>query len=531
MGRRGRWWVGAALAAAGMGLAAMGPSAADAADQPKPGGTLRVGLTTSPPTLDFVFSTTVVTRQVGIHVFEGLVTFDDRYQVIPQLAESWKASEDGKTYTFQLRKGVKFHTGREMKATDVKASIERFLAVSPRSKDLKTVKEVVATGDYSLDVKLSEPTGAFLAVLGMPIPSVAIMPAEAIRDASGKFIAGGKLDVKQLIGTGPYRVAEWIPDRHVRLVRFADYVRDRSRPAMGLGGDRIAYLDEIRFIPVPEKSARVSGLEAGEYDFIDGVSFTAYNRLKETPGILLEVLRPDSWTMFGFNASRPPFSDVRARQAVLAALNQDEIMATVVGLKEFYRLDPGLFFQEQFWHSSEAAELYNQKNPDKAKKLLAEAGYKGQEITIITNSDYDQMLKAATVVQSQLKAIGMNVKMQVYDWPGMLAVRKDLSKWDLAYTGISLRFDPTGLDFMLYSSATWMGYKNPHMDKLLEQGAREGDPKKRYEVYRELQRLVYTDVPIVKHGDMFSLHAHRAAVKGYAAWYSTRFWNVWLEKQ
>ncbi len=524
---RQAWWMGVAALAA---VALFGPTRVEAAEQPRAGGVLRVGLTTSPPTLDFVFSTTVVTRQIGIHVFEGLATFDERYQPVPQLAESWKLSEDEKTYTFQLRKGVKFHSGQEMKAADVKASLERFLAVSPRSKDLKTVREVAATGDYTVQVRLTEPTGAFLPTLAMPIPTVAIMPADAIRDATGTYLPGGKLDTRQLIGTGPYRIAEWIPDRHVRLVRFPEYARDRSRPASGLGGDRVAYLDEIRFIPVPEKGARVAGLETGEYDFIDGVPYTSYGHLKETPGIVLQILRPETWVMFGFNHTRPPFSDVRARQAVLAALNQEQVMATVVGLKEFYRLDPGLYFKEQIWHSSEAAELYDQRNPEKARKLLAEAGYKGQEIVILTNSDYDWMLKAATVTQAQLKAIGMNAKLQVYDWPGSLAVRKDMTKWDLAYTGISLRFDPTGHDFMFHSGNTWMGLKNPEIDRVLAQGARESDPKKRYEAYRQLQRLVYSEAPIVKHGDIFGLQAHRAVVKGYQAWYSTRFWNVWLEK-
>src|SRR3989304_3011421 len=124
--RRWRWpgRVGIALATL---LLAAAARPAPAAESPKPGGTLRVALTTSLITLDFAWSTNAVVRQIGIHIFEGLATFDDKFQVIPQLAESWKVSEDGKTYTFQLRKGVKFHTGREMKAADVKASLERFL--------------------------------------------------------------------------------------------------------------------------------------------------------------------------------------------------------------------------------------------------------------------------------------------------------------------------------------------------------------------------------------------------------------------
>ncbi len=511
-------------------LLAVSPPAL-AAEQPKVGGTLRVGLPSSPPTLDIQFTITVVARQVAIHVFEGLVTFDEKYQVIPQLAEAWKVSEDGKTYTFELRQGVKFHTGQEMKATDVKASIERFLAVSPRATDLKTIKEVVVTGDYTVEVRLSEAAGSFLPVYAMPTALVAIMPASAIREASGKFVPGGKLDLKQLIGTGPYRVTEWIPDRHIRLVRFPDYARDRSRPATGLGGDRTAYLDEIRFIPVPENSARVAGLETGEYDFIDGVPPTAYTRLKETPGVVLQILRPEYWVGFALNAGKPPFNDVRMRQAVRAALNEDEVMTAARGVKEFYRLDPGIFFKEQFWHSTEGAELYNQKNSDKARRLMAEAGYKGQEIVLVTNSDYDFMLKAGTATQSQLKAVGMNVKMQVYDWPGSLAFRKEPARWDILYTAISLRFDPSGMDSNLHSRATYTGYKSAEMDRVIEQGVREGDPKKRYEIYRQLQRLLYTEVPFIKHGDTFGLQAQRAAVKGYVPWYSTRFWNVWLEKQ
>ncbi len=518
-----------------MGVLALLLAAASApgpvAAQPKSGGTLKAALTTSPPTLDFAWSTAAVVRQIAIHIFEDLVTFDEKYQVIPQLAESWRLSEDGRTYTFQLRRGVKFHTGREMKAADVKASIERFLEISARAKDLKAIKEVVAVGDSIVDVKLSQPSGAFLPSLAMPFAAVVIMPVEAIRDAAGKFIPGGKLDVKQLIGTGPYQLVEWIPDRHVRVKRFADYARDRSRPASGLGGDRAAYLDEILFIPVPEKGARIAGLEAGEYDYADSIPFPSYSRLKDTPGIVTQIFRPDWWIVLNFNPTKPPFNDVRMRQAVLAALNRDEVMATGGGLKEFYRLDPGLSFQEQVWHTSEAAELYNQKNPEKAKRLMAEAGYKGQEIVIITNSDYDWMLKAATVTQAQLKAIGMNVTMQVYDWPGQLNVRKDRSKWDISYTGVSsLRFDPTGLDFMLHGAGDYTGYKNPKLDAALDQGARESDPKKRYEAYRQGQRIVYEDVPLIKHGDLHGIQAHRAHVKGYSAWYAPRFWNVWLEK-
>src|SRR3989304_4312172 len=134
---------------------------------------------------------------------------------------------------------------------------------------------------------------------------------------------------------------------------------------------------------------------------------------------------------------------------------------------------------------TDGAELYNQKNSEKAKRLLAEAGYKGQEVVLVTNSDYDFMLKAATVTPAQPKSLGMTVKLEVHDGPATVAIRTDPTKWDLIYTGLSLRFDPTGTNFNLYSASNFTNYKSPQMDNLLDQAAREADPKKRYEIYRQ----------------------------------------------
>ncbi len=239
---------------AGAGLLA-GANAA-AAGTPVSGGTLRVALTASAPSLDPHSGTHLAIREIGMHIFENLLTFDSRFQVVAQLAERWETSADGKVYTFYLRKGVKFHNGREMTAEDVKASVDRFRAMAPRRNELDDLEKIEAVGPSTVRMTLKRVNAAFLAAIANPICQLAILPKEAVE---GKPI--NKVDI---VGTGPYKFVEWIPDRWVRVARFPDYKPEGTVDAGGLGGARQAYADEIRFIPVPEPGARVAGLQTGE---------------------------------------------------------------------------------------------------------------------------------------------------------------------------------------------------------------------------------------------------------------------------
>ena len=253
-----------------LGLFAMAPAALAAilltispavAGAPVQGGTLRAALTASAPTLDPHSGTHLAIREVGLHIFENLLAFDAKFQIVPQLAERWEASADGKVYTFTLRKGVKFHNGREMTAEDVRASVERFRAIAPRRNELDGVAKLEVVSPSMVRMTLNKPDASFLAAIANPICQLAILPKEAVE--------GRPINKADLIGTGPYKFVEWIPDRWVRLARFADYKPEGKAEAGGFGGARNAYADEIRFVPVPEPGARVAGLQTGEYEFAD----------------------------------------------------------------------------------------------------------------------------------------------------------------------------------------------------------------------------------------------------------------------
>lgn len=484
---------------------------------PKKGGVLRIAMNTSPPSLDPMSNTHLATRQIGLHIFESLVTFDEKFQVVPQIAESWEISKDGKVYTFQIRKGLKFHNGDNVRATDVKASIERFMEMAPRRQEFEVVSRVEVLNDYAIRIYLKEETGAFLAALANPICQLAIIPA--------KF-RNVPLNQLEPIGTGPYKFVEWIPDRHVKLARYDGY-KPLDTPASGFGGKRVAYLDQLIFIPVPEPGARVAGLETGEYDFADDLPATSVPRLEKRKNIVVGQLSPFTYVTLYLNHSGK-LGNPKLRKAIQLALNMDEI-ALVAG-EGAGRVDPGFYFKEQFWHSDAGKEFYNQHDTKRAKALLNESGYKGEQLVLVTNTDYGYMYKAALVVLQQLKSIGMNIKLEVYDWPGALAVRSDLSKWDLFFSSHSTRFDPTANNFYFYKDTTFFGYNNPAMEALLDEGKRLSDPKARRAVYEKVQQKIYEDVAMLKLFDLNMYEGLNASVRDYKFWVMPYFWNVWLDK-
>jgi len=190
-----------------------------------------------------------------------------------------------------------------------------------------------------------------------------------------------------------------------------------------------------------------------------------------------------------------------------------------------------LCFKEQVWHNEEGAEYYNVNDPEKAKQLLQEAGYKGEEIVLMTNTTIDNMFKSAPVVQQQLKAIGMNVRLEVMDWAaelGHITNKKLWPKWHLASMSHGTRFDPTGWYRNFYCDE-WTPYCNADMDRWLDTLAEKRDFNERYEAFKNVQLIFHTDVVNIKHGDYFGWHALSKKVKDYSEWEGYNFWNVWLE--
>jgi peptide/nickel transport system substrate-binding protein len=498
------------------------PEQASAQEQPRMGGILKVAVIGEPPSLDLHWTTAVITQQITWHIYETLFTYDKSYNPIPLLAEQHAVSEGGRRHTITLRRGVKFHNGKELTSADVVPSLVRWGKMSTPGKALwKSVEAVEAKGPYEVQIHLKEPNNSLLYGLARPNNGAAIYPREVI-DAAGDG------QVKEFIGTGPYRFVEHKPDRHIKVIRFKDYAA-RGEPADGFGGRRVAYLDEILFLPVPDVAVRLAGVESGEYHYAQQLKQDQYERLKAVPGVTPNIVKPSNWSTAVLNHKQGLLTDRRLRQAFQASLDMEPIMAAGFGHRDFYRLDPSLMFPEQpAWHSRLAAEQYNQKNKDKAKKLLKEAGYTGQPIRWVTTREYDWMYKNALVAKQQLEEVGFKIDLQVVDWATLVQRRNKPELYEVFSTGFTFNPDP-GLATSV--QCNWPGWWcHEEKDRLLEALTREGDPKKRRAIWERVQAIFYEDVGRIKFGDSFSLDAGRKEFRGFQSVNELPLWNTWLTR-
>lgn len=215
------------------------------------------------------------------------------------------------------------------------------------------------------------------------------------------------------------------------------------------------------------------------------------------------------------------------RQAVLAVLDMEPIMKAAYGHPDFWRLDPGVLFQEQAMHSTAGIEFYNQNDPQRAMELAKEAGYDGEPIRWVTTAEYPAYYNTALVSAYQLEQAGFNVDLQVVDWATVVQKRANPDEYEVFSTAFGIPWDPV---LFLVFSPTWPGwYVSEEKDQLVAALRRESDFEKRMEIWDELQGLFWEDVPVIKFGDYFLLHIHREEVHGYVGMATTFYWNVWLD--
>jgi len=506
-------------------VAVYATTAAEAQAPAKPagkGGVLRVALIGEPPTLDAHATTAVITREIMINVYEGLFALDAKYQPVPLLAERAEALDGGKRYVVHLRNNVKFHNGKTLGAADVVASLKRWGAVASAGKAVfKNVEAVEAKAPLSVEIRLKEPSSALLTILAQVDSAAFIYPKEIV-DATGE----GQL--KDYVGTGPFKFVEHRPDRHIKLARFDGYAA-RGEPANGLAGQRVAHVDELLFLPVPDYATRQAGIVTGEYHYIQQIKPDQYDRIKGTPGVEPVVVKPYGWATIVLNTKQGLMTDKRLRQAMQAALDVEPLMLAGLGHKEFYRLDPGIVFQEQPYHSRVGAAAYNQHDREKAKRLLKEAGYAGQPVRWLVTTEYEHHYKPALVAKSQLEEVGFKIDLQVSDWATVVQRRNKGELWDAFSTAFVFVPEPTVSPQVLCEWPGW--WCNPEKETLLQVMGREFDVKKRAATWEKIQNIFYADAARIRLGDYFRLDARRKDVQGYVPGPYMHFWNVWLERR
>ncbi len=348
------------------------------------GGTMRYAAVSEPAPLDVMLTTAGVSLVIGMHIFEALYTIDSHYEPQPMLAEGEKLEDGGKTIVITLRQGVHFHNGKEMTSEDVVASLDRWAKYGVRGKLLfKEGATSAATGKYEVTIKLPEPNGAWKNLLAHLEGGPAIYPSEIASKATEKPI-----EQADYIGTGPYMFKEWKPNRYIEVVRFDGY-NGRTNPGDGYSGKRDANFDAIQFIPVPDVGTRVSGVQAGDYEYAETISGDLYDQLSKDPSVEVRKAGAPLFGLFFTNSKEGILKDnYKLRRAIETAFCRKDALRVSFGPEALWNAQGSIFPPDNFWYTTAGTEMYNECDPAKAKDMAKDAGYDGTPIRL---ADLDQL--------------------------------------------------------------------------------------------------------------------------------------------
>ncbi len=521
---KGRLATAAALCAA---LACAAPALAE---EPIRGGTMNVVLTADIRSLDASRSDNI-TDLVLNHIYEQLVAHKDDMTIGPAAAESWEVSPDGKTYTFKLKEGATYHNGDKVLASDVKWLWDRRMGAAQSGgtpwlcnasfngvRGLK-VESVEAPDDRTVVFTLDKPNTLFLVRLADIVCNFWIASPKNV-GADGNWIAGSA------IGSGPFKLKEWRKEQYVSLERFADYVPLKTRRD-GYSGDRTTYLDEARFVVIPDKTAAETALIAGQVDVVTYLQISHIDDMKKR-GAIVKTSPGLSLSAILIQTNDPLMSNVKIRRALAHAIDFNEIADTkLAGLTKFNSSgvpDSSAYFDPSFRN-------WPAYDPAAAKKLLAEAGYKGEPIKMQTNKRYIGMYDNAVMVQAMLVAAGFNVQLDVIDWAAQLD-NFTTGKFQLQSFGYSSRADP----MIIYGSligrksvSATSQWDNEAARDLYLKALNTADFNERKNVLKQLHAMMVEDVPILGLFYYPVIEAVSPKLVGYESWplEKPRAWGVW----
>ncbi len=408
-------------------------------------------------------------------IYDTLIGLDENLEIYPLLAESYE-QVDPLTWEFKLKEGVKFHDGNEMTADDVVFSIERHLESPEVSHILGLIDKVEKIDDYNVRIVTKEPFAALLRHLSHA--STAILSKEAVE----KY---GKEYGQNPVGAGAYKFVNWDTGDSIDLERFEDYHGD------------LAKTPNISFKAITEASGRTVGLETGEVSIAYDIDPVDIETVKENDSLIFLSEPSLSIDYIGMNMLKKPFDDVRVRRAMNYAINVPEILETVLEGDGELAASP---LQSAVFGATKDVDVY-EYNPEKAKELLAEAGYPDGFSTTLSTDDGAVRSRIAELVQGQLKEVGVDVEVDKMEWGKYLDMT---SKGDHDMFILGWSTNTGDADYGLsgpYLSENHGGagnrffYTNETVDKLIKDASHEINEAKRLELYKEAQQLIKKDAP------------------------------------
>ncbi|WP_342322498.1 ABC transporter substrate-binding protein [Kosakonia sp. BYX6] len=485
--------------------------------------TLNIAYGNRPGTLDPYLTTNSATTDVDRNIFESLFTINARFEPVPELVESYTLSDDRKTYTFVLRDGIHFHDGQLLTADDVVASMNRWLAVSTQGKANLPGAQFSKVDAHTVTLTLPKPSLITLNVLADVKNIASIMPKRIIDAANSS-----KKPVTELIGTGPYKLAEFKTSDYLHLTRYDQYV-SRSEPSSGLAGQKKADVKDIWFRYITDESTRLAGAMTGEYDLVLQLPKDNIDTLRSAPDLsLFQPQSGGSLITYLFNKQQGPFANVKLRQAFNLALDVHQALLAGYSDPRFFKEDPSLGFPDQVdWYSEAGKPYWNQHKLDEARQLVKASGYHGEEVVIIATKEYAELYNLAIVAQQVLKQIGVKSRLDVYDWPTVLQRRQDPKNFDLCALEFSMRQVLHQYPF-LDSRAKFPGLTNsPEIDAVLDAIKQAPSLKEAKGLVDKLNVLSWQYLPVIVLGHTTpDAVAVKNNVQGYQDLIGPVLWNI-----
>jgi peptide/nickel transport system substrate-binding protein len=448
-------------------------------------------LSGEPDSLDPQKTVGTLTFQVLKSIYDTLVEPDARGIIVPALAESWSVSPDALAWTFHLRKGVTFHNGLPLSSTDVKATFERFLSpltAAPRAGELAALKSVVARDPLTVEFQLSHPSAPFLATLASGWS--AILPAALIA-AKHDFAADP-------VGTGPFVFSSWHRGAEILLTR---------NPSYWLLG--LPRLDTVHMRFMVDDQAKIDALATGRVQAVDYLNGSALAQAQKLPSVRLQQKLSSMVVVLAFNCSRPPFTDARVRQAISMAIDKSAVLDTAYnGGKAVGTL---MDFGSPYYADFTGLLPFD---PERAKKLLAQAGFKkGTTLDLAVPGNYEPHAHAARIIRDQLARIGIDLRLRVLDWSTWLSSVYQGGMFDMTIIGQTGKLDPDGRLVGYGTSQAYVKWINSDVAQTVEKARTTEDPVARKSLYLHVLGILAREVPQVYIGTTMDTLITRTEVR------------------
>ena len=494
--------------------------------------TLKVVAHADPKILDPTWSTNYISRNHGYMIYDTLFAEDEKGEVHPQMAEGYTVSDDRLTYTITLRDGLKWHDGAPVTTADVIPSVKRWASVDRAGRALAGfMKEMKAVNDKTFQIILNAPFGHVIEVLGKGDANVPfIMPARVAATPATE-------QIKEYIGSGPFKLAlsEWKPGERIVYLKNEDY-KPRSEPPSAFSGGKVAHVDRVEWVTMPDQFTAVNALIAGEVDIIEALQPDLFPIVEAKKDIkLFQWNEAGLQSVLRFNHLQAPFNNVDARRAVMSSIQQDMFMTAQHGDPRFFRAcnDP---LGCEVGNKGPYGDLLLKPDLPKAKALLKQSGYNGAPVAVLHQTDLISSNKMAPVLSNVLTNVGFKVDVQSMDSQTYFVRRNNRGPaanggWNIFFT-VSLMSNVPNPMYNIFTDAScdkafvgWMC--DPELETMRRAYEIAATPEDAKQIADQISKRIVDQAHFVPMGIYNVFGAYRNdRVSGWLKAPAAVFWNI-----